>query len=67
MAARARATVTETQASHAVYVSKAKDVAALIERAAREVNGSGRSLTAGTISGNGQTTQPCIESFRWCS
>jgi pimeloyl-ACP methyl ester carboxylesterase len=37
MAKRAGATVTETAASHALYVSKPQHVAALIEKAAREV------------------------------
>lgn len=37
MAQRAGATVTEVPASHAVYVSRPHEVAALIERAAREV------------------------------
>lgn len=37
MAKRAGATVAETAASHALYVSKPQDVAALIEKAAREV------------------------------
>ena len=37
MAERAGATVTEVAGSHAVYVSKPKDVAALISRAAREL------------------------------
>jgi pimeloyl-ACP methyl ester carboxylesterase len=37
MAERAGSTVTEVAASHAVYVSKPKDVAALIARAAREL------------------------------
>jgi pimeloyl-ACP methyl ester carboxylesterase len=36
MARRAGSTVVETKGSHAVYVSKPKDVAALIERAARD-------------------------------
>ena len=40
MAQRAGATVAETRASHAVYVSKPNDVAALIERAAREIKAS---------------------------
>jgi len=37
MAKRARATVAEAAASHSLYVSKPQDVAALIEKAAREV------------------------------
>jgi pimeloyl-ACP methyl ester carboxylesterase len=37
MAKRAGATVAETAASHSLYVSKPHDVAALIEKAAREV------------------------------
>lgn len=37
MAKRAGATVAETAASHSLYVSKPQDVAALIEKAAREV------------------------------
>ena len=37
MAERAGSTVTEVAGSHAVYVSKPKDVAALIARAAREL------------------------------
>lgn len=41
MAKRAGATVSEIAASHAVYVSKPHDVAALIRKAAREVESSG--------------------------
>lgn len=37
MAKRAGATVSETAASHSLYVSKPRDVAAIIEKAAREV------------------------------
>jgi hypothetical protein len=37
MAERAGATVVEAAGSHAIYVSKPKDVAALIRRAAQEV------------------------------
>ena len=37
MAKRAGATVAETAASHSVYISKPQDVAALIEKAARQV------------------------------
>ena len=39
MAKRAGATVSETAASHSLYVSKPRDVAAVIEKAAREISG----------------------------
>ncbi len=42
MAARAGATVSETPASHAVYLSRPKDVAAIIEKAAREITAKAR-------------------------
>jgi len=42
MAKRAGAAVSETAASHSLYVSKPRDVAAVIEKAAREVAGAGR-------------------------
>ena len=42
MAKRAGAAVSETAASHSLYVSKPRDVAAVIEKAAREVAGARR-------------------------
>ncbi len=38
MAKRAGATITEIDASHAVYISHAAEVAAIIEKAANGVN-----------------------------
>jgi len=38
MAKRANATVTEARGSHAIYVSQPKAVAALIEKAAKDVS-----------------------------
>jgi pimeloyl-ACP methyl ester carboxylesterase len=46
MAERARATVTKTAGSHAIYVSKPKDVAALIEKAAQSLNAQGLNAAA---------------------
>jgi pimeloyl-ACP methyl ester carboxylesterase len=42
MAARAGAVVSETPASHAVYLSRPKDVAAIIEKAARDASAKAR-------------------------
>jgi pimeloyl-ACP methyl ester carboxylesterase len=42
MAERAHATVVKAAGSHAIYVSKPKDVAALIEKAAQSVSAAGR-------------------------